>query len=115
MLSLLGVVLVLLLGLQAGPFVRFLSSPVLRWAGSRSFSIYLVHEPVIVGVALMTKADGPWPWAGTAAVAVPFVLLFAEFFHRVVERPAHRLSARLGRRIAAGVSDRTEDVVGPRI
>lgn len=103
-LSLVGATLVVVSSLCARPVVTFLNSAALRWAGSRSFSIYLVHEPVIVAAALLVRASTPWPWLGIAVLAAAAALMSAELFHRGVERPAHRLA----RRVSAIVDRRQE-------
>ena len=57
----------------------------MRWLGSRSFSIYLVHEPIIVSIAIVGAGElSPW-W--TLPIALPASLIVAEVFFRVVERP----------------------------
>lgn len=72
-----------------------------QWAGTRSFSIYLVHEPILVAAALATAADS-WSWLLLAAALIPLVLVVAEVFHRVIEAPSMRLSREVGRRVGAG-------------
>jgi peptidoglycan/LPS O-acetylase OafA/YrhL len=93
---------------------RALETPVAQWLGERSFSLYLVHVPIIV-----TLAFG----LGGRPQAVPFLfvslllaLAGAECFFRVVERPAHRLARAIGRprlaRRPAATVPTTLDVVG---
>lgn len=73
----------------------------LQWAGTRSFSIYLVHEAVVVSVAFALGAsDG---WLLLLVLAVPLALGLAELFYRLVDLPSHRLS----RRVGAALADRT--------
>ncbi|MDC7120986.1 acyltransferase [Cellulomonas fimi] len=82
-----------------GPALRrVLESPPVQWLGTRSFSLYLVQEPVVAAVAISwTVTVGPLL---TAAVAVPVSLACAALFYVVVERPSHRLSQRAGRAVA---------------
>jgi peptidoglycan/LPS O-acetylase OafA/YrhL len=89
-----GACVAVALPLLLGSFRRFLDTRVMQWAGSRSFSLYLVHEPIVVSAAL--ALGGRASFAVLAAVAVPCALLAAEVFFRVAERPIHRLSRRLG-------------------
>lgn len=67
-----------------------LSSRVFRWLGVISFSLYLVHEPILIGSTRL---------AGRSAVVVIIAVVmsfgFAALFSWLVERPAHRLSQRL--------------------
>lgn len=64
-----------------------------QWLGSRSFSLYLVHEPVIVAVAHTTGLHSPV----ALAITVPASLLLTEAFFRIVERPSHQLARYAGR------------------
>ncbi len=72
------------------PLGALLSSRFFRWAGAVSFSLYLVHEPII-------KAAGfAFPDSRVAvALAVVVALIVAQAFFLAVERPAHRLSRRM--------------------
>jgi peptidoglycan/LPS O-acetylase OafA/YrhL len=71
-----------------------LAAPPLLRLGRVSFSLYLVHVPVL---AAMLHATHGWlsPWAALAA-GVPVSLLVAAAFHAWVEAPAHRLSRGVG-------------------
>lgn len=64
-----------------------------QWAGRTSFSLYLIHEPIIVSVAMATVSANPFL---ILAVSVPVSLLFASFFYRCIELPAHLFSKRIG-------------------
>jgi peptidoglycan/LPS O-acetylase OafA/YrhL len=69
--------------------------PVPQWLGQRSFSLYLVHEPIVVSVALLLGVtSNPLP---VLIVAVPISLVVAEVFYRVVEKPSHALARNAGR------------------
>ncbi|MDZ4044148.1 MAG: acyltransferase [Rhodoglobus sp.] len=73
--------------------VRALTGRPVAWLGKVSFSLYLVHVPVLLAIAFAVGADQRW-W--TVVLAVPAALLVAWGFARVVEVPAHRLSRRVG-------------------
>jgi peptidoglycan/LPS O-acetylase OafA/YrhL len=75
---------------------RILSRSVLLWLGSRSFSLYLVHEPIAVSLALLL--GGRPPVLVTLMFSIPLALLVAEVFFRVVERPSLRLARIAGQR-----------------
>lgn len=67
-----------------------------QWLGRISFSLYLVHLPIILAcVTLMRGVSLP------LALAVAVVLCFAaaELFYRYVEQPAQRLSIAAGRAV----------------
>ena len=74
------------------------TSPVGQWLGQRSFSLYLTHEPVLVSLAFLLP---DWPRWTVAAVAFPSALAVGSIFFRWVEGPSHRLSRRLGQRVAS--------------
>ncbi|MGO4593558.1 acyltransferase family protein [Leifsonia sp. 2TAF2] len=99
LLSLTGVAAIVVLAF-ASPVQRPLEARPVQWAGTRSFSIYLVHEPILVAAALLVGANGWW-WLLIAAALIPVILLTAEVFHRFVERPSITLSRKVGRAIEA--------------
>ena len=78
----------LLVGWAAGRQSGVLTWRVAGWLGSRSFSLYLVHDPILVTAGLLLNR--PW-WVGSLA-AVPVSLAAAEVFWRLVERPSTRLA-----------------------
>ncbi|MET3206655.1 UNVERIFIED_ORG: peptidoglycan/LPS O-acetylase OafA/YrhL [Arthrobacter sp. UYEF13] len=76
------------------PTITVGDNSMVRWLGIRSFSLYLVHEPIVVSVAFLLGATNPFV---VALIAVPMSLLAAEAFFRLVERPSHRLAGAAGR------------------
>jgi peptidoglycan/LPS O-acetylase OafA/YrhL len=83
-----------------------LEQRVAQWLGSRSFSIYLVHNPIVAACADTLQRPALLP---LAVVALPASLLCAEAFHRVVERPSHALA----RKARGRGRPRTEPVTVP--
>jgi peptidoglycan/LPS O-acetylase OafA/YrhL len=75
---------------------RTLESPVPRWLGRMSFSLYLVHIPVLAAAAFLIGDDRWWL---VSAVALPASFAIAVLFHVAVERPAHVLARRVGGRV----------------
>jgi len=71
----------------------------LRWMGERSFSLYLVHLPVLSGLRAAILEQAP-PWAAATFATIGAVLA-ALFLERLVTRPAMVLA----RRVAARVCD----------
>ena len=71
----------------------------LRWIGERSFSIYLVHLPVLSGLRATLLEQAP-PWAA-APIATIGAVLAALCLERWVTRP----SMVMARRVAARVCD----------
>jgi peptidoglycan/LPS O-acetylase OafA/YrhL len=61
-----------------------------------SFSLYLVHEPIVVSVASLVGGSRRGV-AVTVVVGTVLSLVAAVFFHRLVEAPSQRLAAAAGR------------------
>jgi len=74
-----------------------LCSKAVSWLGARSFSLYLSHLPVLIALAL---AIGPRRTWLLFLASLPVLFVVAELFYRVIERPSHRLSAAVGRRLS---------------
>lgn len=78
------------------PFVRSIcSGRFLQWAGGISFSLYLVHEPIVVSVSSLA---GPSK-AGVATTLMlggAIAIGVATVFHRLVERPSQRWARAAG-------------------
>lgn len=87
--------LLIWLALQPGLLRRVLRHPALRFIGTVSFGLYLVHIPVLA--ALQHGLHGRLSPAAIWAIGVLASLLAAWAFHRTVERPAHRLARRMER------------------
>ncbi|HEY8126766.1 MAG TPA: acyltransferase [Methylocystis sp.] len=85
-------------GRDMGARAPFGAKP-LCWMGERSFSIYLVHLPVLSGLraALLEQAP-PWAVAALATIGAVFAALCLE---RLVTRP----SMVMARRVAARICD----------
>ena len=85
--------------------VAFAERPSMQWLGKRSFSLYLVHEPIVVSTAFML-GPGTMSLLLTIAIALPLALVVAQFFFVAVESPNHRLAravAHRGRTLEARV------------
>src|SRR5690606_24647298 len=82
--------------LHCRPLRAFGNCRPLQWLGTVSFSLYLMHEPIVVSVATLT----PPTVAGVLvvlAVGIPASFGVAVLFHRVVERPSQHLAGWAGR------------------
>jgi peptidoglycan/LPS O-acetylase OafA/YrhL len=94
----LGAAVLVFCFLHCRPLRAFGDSRALQWLGTVSFSLYLVHEPIVVSVATMT----PQTLRGlavTLTVGIALSLGAAVLFHRLVEQPSQRLAGRLGRAV----------------
>lgn len=84
----------MVLALVWPPAIRVLSRPASQALGAVSFSLYLVHEPIVILSARLNGGATPM----TFVVGVAGSLVAAWCFLSLVERPSHRLA----RRISAG-------------
>lgn len=93
----LGAVGLVVVAVASSAAARALSTRVPGWLGRVSFSLYLVHVPVLATLAYLW-GEAAWPLV--LAVGIPASLVLAEVFTRLVERPSHRLAQRVRRALA---------------
>lgn len=101
---LLGLVGAIALGfgvLGDSSFKKLLETRPFQYLGSRSYSIYLVHAPVVtlVGFWVVNLTGSIQDWFTVAPLAVVLALLAGELFHWAVERPSLHVARRLRRSI----------------
>ncbi|WP_426976375.1 acyltransferase family protein [Pseudarthrobacter sp. O4] len=95
-----GATLIVLLFVSCKSAKKLGDTAVAQWLGRVSFSLYLVHLPIILaGVTLLRSVS--LPLALAVSVAASFVV--AELFYRYVEQPAHRLSMAAGRAVGSRI------------
>ena len=87
---------IVLIGLTSSMRAVF-ESRIMHWLGAVSFSLYLVHEPVLLAFTYSTRADTVWVLAGLA-LCFPV----AQLFYWFVEKPSHRVAQRVGKRGLGG-------------
>ncbi|MFC3124710.1 acyltransferase family protein [Pseudoroseomonas globiformis] len=85
--------LLILLAERGGPLARTLRQAGLLWLGKISFSLYLIHMPLMLALAHAFRGMLP-DWA-IAGLAIPLSLPLAFALHMLVEQPAHRLARRV--------------------
>jgi peptidoglycan/LPS O-acetylase OafA/YrhL len=91
-----GSALLVVMAMRVPSVANVLQLSPIRWLGTRSFSLYLIHEPIVVSIAtLLPNRDNP---ALVTLLGVVVSLSCAEVFCRCVERPSHQLARRIGRR-----------------
>lgn len=91
-LQVVGACSAVVLALHWAPAKSLLTLPVVLWVGSRSFSLYLTHEPLLVSLVMLVPTLSPWALVPLVLIAS---LLLAEVFFRLVEAPSQRLSRRV--------------------
>jgi peptidoglycan/LPS O-acetylase OafA/YrhL len=89
----------LLIAMANRAAVRFLVTKVVQRLGRISYSLYLVHVPILATVAFVLISN---EWL-VPLIAVPLSILAAIVFARFVEWPAHRFGKAVGRLLAARV------------
>lgn len=87
-----GACLAVVAALSVGELGGFLESAPMQWTGKRSYSLYLVHEPIVVALAF-ALGGRPSPVL-FVLIVIPLALGAAALFFRCVEYPAHRLARR---------------------
>jgi peptidoglycan/LPS O-acetylase OafA/YrhL len=85
--TLVGVTLIIVCAAFWRPAKWLLSTTVFAWLGRISFSLYLIHEPIVIAIAFLAPGV---KW--TLAVSIPLAILIAWLFYRLIERPTHRLA-----------------------
>ncbi len=93
-----GMLVAVFLGWRRG--IRALSTRPLAWVGTRSYSLYLVHLPLLHVCTVAFAMESSPLWYIGLVVAASLVL--AAGFYRFVEAPSIRLAARVGRPGGAG-------------
>jgi peptidoglycan/LPS O-acetylase OafA/YrhL len=92
-----GLLIVLVLATPAA--ATALGAPPLQWLGRVSYSLYLIHIPVLAAAVHLLRAHLPLEWI---IAAVPLLsLLAAQAMFRLVEAPSIRLGRRLAERAGA--------------
>ena len=97
---------------RPAPAVRFLDTRPVRGLGSISYSLYLIHAPIVVVV--YTQIVGPWLGHGVRAflamlaIAVPLSLVASEVVRCRVRASVHAAQ------VVAGAADRDVSAPGPR-
>ncbi len=91
----LGACLTVVVALVVASFGAFLRSPPMAWTGRRSYSLYLVHSPIVVALAF---AAGGRLSLGYLLAAISLSLAAAAIFFRLIEAPSHRFARGFGAR-----------------
>ena len=78
-------------------FVRFRQFAVLKFLGTISYSLYLLHLPIVMKLSNLARRITHGPYENMVAVVViaAITIMAAYLFFRFVELPSHRWSARI--------------------
>ena len=100
-----GAVVAVIAAIVVPVFRRFLESRVMQWFGLISFSLYLVHEPVVISMAHLF---GDQNLRIAALVSVVLSIPLSWVFFKIVEIPSHKLSRRVGDFVRARTKKRPQ-------
>lgn len=83
---------------QTKTSLALLDGAVARWAGARSYAVYVLHQPIICLAVLAFHGLSFWPmFAAVTVVTIAVVTAGSELLYRSVELPAIRFGKRLNR------------------
>jgi peptidoglycan/LPS O-acetylase OafA/YrhL len=89
------------------PAVRFLETGVMQWLGKISFSLYLIHVPIL---ATLAYAVGSQNWQLVGIVGIPLSILAAWAFYQLVEARIHQAARRVHRAVTARARRRAAEI-----
>ena len=89
-----GAVILLVMTIGSPRADRLLSVPPCVWLGRVSYSLYLIHVPLLA--AAIHLAHGWLPLPLTVVCVIPLALAGAGLMHRLVEQPSIQLGRHLG-------------------
>lgn len=98
---------IVVVSLAWGPAIRLFERGALQWLGKISFSLYLIHVPVL---ATLTFALGADQWLIVGLIGIPLSFLVAWAFYQLVEARIHRVARRVHRAVAARAHRRADEV-----
>jgi peptidoglycan/LPS O-acetylase OafA/YrhL len=87
-------VLITALASDSGVAARLLHAPVLHWLGRVSFSLYLIHEPLLRSLAPLLPLAGPRSLTTIAVwsvLSLALALFLSSLTYRFIEVPGRRL------------------------
>jgi peptidoglycan/LPS O-acetylase OafA/YrhL len=96
-LMLVGASLIVLCALFSPQVKVVLERPLLQWLGRISFSLYLIHEPIVVASAYVFGPGREWL---AILTAIPTAVLVSWGFFRLIEIPSHKLAKSISARLA---------------
>lgn len=90
-------------GLFTQVYHHMLESRAVTYFGSRSYSVYLCHFPIVAichaqWLSMFPKALKVATFFGVSAMVIPLTLIAAELLYRGIEKPGIALGSRLARR-----------------
>ncbi|MDQ4212592.1 acyltransferase [Microbacterium capsulatum] len=105
-----GAALLVLLAIAWPGGRRPLEARPMQWLGRVSFSLYLVHAPILATLGYLLGAERWWL---ACLIGVPLSIGAAAAFHAIVEAPAQQVARRFGDGCAAALGALRERVTAP--
>lgn len=103
-LGVVGAALIILMVISWRPYSKALESRPIDWLGRRSFTLYLIHDSILITIVLWLGGH-PNPLL-LVVLVLPTCLVAVALFYRVVEHPSHILSTNSGRAVQRWVNQR---------
>lgn len=82
--AIIGIVVLIGLSVVWKPLSRVFTSSIMTWLGAISFSLYLLHEPIVVFVAFVTNSSKIG-----LCISIVVSLVAAWLFYKFIEKPIH--------------------------
>jgi peptidoglycan/LPS O-acetylase OafA/YrhL len=111
--SLVGIIGLMIVSLVWRPAIELLHHRPVQWLGSRSYSLYLVHLPIVHAVAAATGMVGCPVWFPPLIVALSVGV--TALFYRYVELPSMHLAKRWGKERVRLAPDVEAELVAPTL
>lgn len=96
-----GAAIMLIVAIGSPAVARFLEGRIPQWLGRVSFSMYLIHVPIVGTIGYVLR-DQRWVLIGVCAVVASLALGW--LFTVCIESPSHRLARAIGVKATAGMS-----------
>jgi peptidoglycan/LPS O-acetylase OafA/YrhL len=110
-LGVLGAALLILMVVAWKPYCNTLEKKPIDWLGTRSFSLYLIHDGILITIALWLGGH-PNPLLLLVTV-IPSCLIGITIFYKFVEHPSQKLSNNVGRSVQKWVNRRRAERAVP--
>jgi peptidoglycan/LPS O-acetylase OafA/YrhL len=105
-LGVVGAALLIAMVISWPTYSRALQTRAIDWVGTRSFSLYLVHDSILVTICLALGGH-PNPLL-LLALVLPSCFVAIAIFYALVEGPTQQLSNNVGKRVQKWANQRSE-------
>src|SRR5699024_1689334 len=89
--SILTVILIAIVAHPGADFNKYLTNPIFKWVGQRSFGIYLYQFPVMIFYEHAVKGMGQ-NQVISQIIEIILILLISDITYRLIERPLGKVT-----------------------